>query len=189
MRILVVSERLSDNDDDGIKNIALAFLREGQRLGHEMTGFSEWAAIPELNIQLIKTNRWYSDARLRDQIRSINPDLIVYVPWTSATARSLVRLSNLQRYAGGASTIIVATQPMPYRWFERMMIPFVKPDLAIVMSPTTQALLRRQGIRTWFMPAGYYPERCQPQPEQREKLQAMAVATFAGQMAPPKGRK
>ena len=26
-------------------------------------------------------------------------------------------------------------------------------------------------------------------PEQREKLQAMAVATFAGQMAPPKGRK
>ena len=26
-------------------------------------------------------------------------------------------------------------------------------------------------------------------PEQREKLQAMAVAAFAGQMAPPKGRK
>jgi glycosyltransferase involved in cell wall biosynthesis len=170
MRILVVSERLSDNDDDGIKNIALAFLREGRRSGHEMSGFSEWTAIPELNIRLIKTNRWYSDARLKDQVRSINPDMIVYVPWTSATARSLVRLSNLKRFAGGASTIIVATQPMPYRWFERLIIPFAKPDLAVVMSPTTEQILTHQGIRTWFMPAGYYPERCYPQPDLREQL-------------------
>ena len=170
MRILVVSERLSPNDDDGIKNIALAFLREARELGHAVSGFSEWTAIPELSVELIQANRWYCGASLKRQLRRTNPELIIYVPWTSATGRSLLRLANLKRYSHGEQTIIVATQPMPYRWFERLLIPFIRPDRAIVMSEATEVLIRNRGVKTHFMPSGYYPARCHPQPERRDQL-------------------
>ena len=69
MRSLVVSERLSRGRDDGIKNIALAFLREMRRRGDEVLGLSEWEALDDLGVEKFQANRFYLSPGLAAQVR------------------------------------------------------------------------------------------------------------------------
>jgi glycosyltransferase involved in cell wall biosynthesis len=161
MRILIVSERLSKDFDDGIKNIALNLLLE-LREKNEVKGMSEWADIPEMNIKKVVTNRWYSSTSVRDYLRDFKPDLVIYVPWTSATIRSLIRLRMMKFWSGGAKTAIVATQPMPYPALQKAAISFIKPDIALAMSQDTLSILRGVGIKSRMLRAGVNPDKFFP---------------------------
>lgn len=162
---LVVSERLSPGMDDGIKNIALNLLAQFRGMGLA-AGLSEWADLPALDVLKVASNRWYTSAPLRRQMAIWRPRRIIYVPWTSATARSLFRLRMLKLWAGsrkaGARTAIVATQPMPYPAWQRPLLPLLRPDLAVALSAETEAMLRGAGFDTWRMGMGVEGSRFRP---------------------------
>lgn len=158
---LVVSERLSPGRDDGIKNIALNLLEQFRSRG-SAAGLSEWADLPELGVRQVESNRWYTSGPLRRQVAEWRPRRIVYVPWTSATLRSLFRLRMLKLWSGGARTAIVATQPMPYPAWQRLLLPALKPDLAIALSAETEAILHSAAFRTWRMGMGVDGSRFRP---------------------------
>jgi glycosyltransferase involved in cell wall biosynthesis len=167
---LVVSERLSPGMDDGIKNIALNLLMQYRRTGRA-GGLSEWADLPELDVRKVVSNRWYTSADLRRRLAGWRPQRIVYVPWTSATFRSLFRLRMLKLWSGGARTAIVATQPMPYTAWQRLLLPVLKPDLAVALSAETESILKGAGLRTWRMGMGVDGARFRPGlPGEREEL-------------------
>ena len=173
MRTLVVSERLSRGQDDGIKNIAMAFIRELREQGHEVLGLSEWEAQEQEGIRAFRSNRFYLDASLAKAVRGFRPDWIVYVPWTSATARSLFRLRVLRAYTDRASTFLVATQPMPLRGISRRLATRLRPDLIFVQCEETRKILRSVGIETAFLPSGHDAARFSPSSSQeRTSLKA-----------------
>lgn len=153
LHTLVVSERLSPGMDDGIKNIALNLMAQYRAFG-PVAGLSEWADVPELGVVKVQSNRWYTSAAMRKQLAAWNPRRIVYVPWTSATLRSLARLRALKQWAGGARTAIVASQPMPYAGWQRPFLPLVRPDLAVALSEETELVLQGAGMTTWRMTMG-----------------------------------
>ncbi len=162
MRILVVSERLSRGMDDGIKNIALAFLRELRAQGHEVLGLSEWESLEKEGVEHFRSNRFYLSSSLARQVREFAPESIVYVPWTSATARGLFRLWMLKRYAAGATTCLVATQPLPLGFLGKRVAAALHPDLIFVQCPETRRVLESAGCDTAFLPSGYDPGRFRP---------------------------
>ncbi|MEE9127532.1 MAG: hypothetical protein V3U11_10360, partial [Planctomycetota bacterium] len=84
MKSLVVSERLGHGRDDGIKNIALAFLREMRQRGDDVMGLSERESLDDLGVERFEANRFYLSASLAARVQRFAPDRIIYVPWTSA---------------------------------------------------------------------------------------------------------
>jgi glycosyltransferase involved in cell wall biosynthesis len=170
LHTLVVSERLSPGMDDGIKNIALNLMAQFRAQG-PVVGLSEWADVPELGVVKIESNRWYTSPAMRRQVAEWRPSRIVYVPWTSATLRSLARLRFLKLWSGGARTAIVASQPMPYAAWQRPLLPLVKPDLAVALSEETEQVLLDAGFPTWRMTMGVDATKFRAaQPGEREAL-------------------
>jgi glycosyltransferase involved in cell wall biosynthesis len=161
VNILIVSERLSRDFDDGIKNIALNLLLE-LRKEHRVRGMSEWEQLPDLDVDCITSNRWYLSSAVRDFVRRDPPELIIYVPWTSATFRSLFRLRALKAWSGGAKTVIVATQPMPLDGPDGALSRFLAPDLSVAMSEDTCEILRGKGFHCSLLPPGIDPQRFSP---------------------------
>lgn len=162
MKTLVVSERLGHGRDDGIKNIALAFLRELRRRGDEVMGLSEWESLDELGVEHFQANRFYLSTSLAARVQRFAPQRIIYVPWTSATCRGLFRLAALKMYAGGASTAIVATQPMSLGRLGRRLARWLRPDLAFIQCDKTRRILESIGCETAFFSSGHDPSRFSP---------------------------
>jgi len=166
LKILVVSERLSPRFDDGIKNIALNLLLQ-YRKNHDVRGMSERFDIPELNVVKVETNRWYTSRSVRRTVGDFAPERIIYVPWTSATLRSLFRLRMLKAWSCGARTAIVATLPMPYSTIERLAVRPLQPDLVMALAPETAELTAGLGLRTRAMRVGVDPAKFNPRTEEQ----------------------
>ncbi len=152
MKILLVSERLSGRSDEGIKNLAMALLRE-LSARHELLALSGRSAADDPRFTSVPMNPFFLNRELLTRARRFGPEAILYVPWTSGTARTFWR-ARVLRIAAAAPVACFLTQPYPAPRWERMLKRTLVPDLVLAMSDETLRESNAAGAHAEFVPAG-----------------------------------
>ena len=153
-RICVFSERLAPPFDEGIKNLALAVIRELSR-DHSLLALTTFGEdVPEHGIRNVRAGKSLISVELGRAIRRFGPDIICYIPTASHTLASFLRARVLGWYAGGARVHLVALQPRLLGRAGRSLIPWLCPQRVWVQSDRSAGLLRSVGCRVGILPGG-----------------------------------
>ena len=140
--------------DEGIKNYARQ-LMDGLSREHEVLALTALAHdVPEHEIENVAANRLLLSPRLMRRLRTFRPDLVLYVPTACATFFSFLRTRVLRALAGGAPTVLIALQSRQYGGLSRALMPRIQPDLLLVQSESTRALLEHMGCKVAALPPG-----------------------------------
>lgn len=161
-RICVFSERLAPPFDEGIKNVALAVIRELSR-DHSLLSLTTFGEdVPESGIRNLRAGKSLISTALRRAIRTFSPEIIVYIPTASHTLASFLRARVLGWYAPRARVHMIALQPRSLGRTGRLLIPRLCPHQAWVQSDRSAALLRSLGCRVGMFPGGVDGARFRP---------------------------
>ena len=108
--------------DEGIKNLALAVIRELSQ-DHEVLALTCLGQdMPEHGIRNVRAGRSLISAELARVVRGFDPDIVCYIPTASYTLASFLRAKVLSYYARRACVHMVALQPRPLGRLERFLI-------------------------------------------------------------------
>ena len=174
-RIAVICEVMHPPFDEGIRIFAAELARALSR-SHQLLLVSEKEG--ELDGRTIHgalTDRYFLSRSLADLLHGFGPDGVVYIPWTSLTARTIVRTWALRRYAPGARIGLVTLQPRPVDLLSRVLSMRKGPDIVMSTGPSAQDQARRLGMPTARIATGVDHSRFRPaSPEQRAELRRRA---------------
>lgn len=163
-RICVFSERLALPFDEGIKNFALAVIRE-LSLDHTLLALTTFGEdVPEYGIRNLRAGKTLISGDLARAIQTFGPDIICYIPTASHTLASFMRACVLNSYAQTARVHMVALQPRRLGWTARLLIRRLSPYRVWVLSARSAELLRSLGCPVGILPGGVDTERFQPVP-------------------------
>ena len=99
---------------------------------------------------------------LRETLRKINPDLIVYVPSASGTLFSFLRARGLQYISPNAHVAMVLTQMRHHTAPVRRLLSRLTPDSVFCQSASTAGYLASLGVDSRFLPSGVDLQAFQP---------------------------
>lgn len=173
-RICVVAEALVAPFDEGTRNTSAALVRELSRRTPSLLLVSpsgglcpvgQWRALP--------ANRLLLSPSLRRQIASFDPQVVLYIPQSSATFLSFLRARLLRSYSPSATVWMLAVQPRHIGWVGRMLLnKLAKPQLFVQSAGSVRAMRRVNGTAK-FLPNGVDLDRFLPaDPKQRQLLRA-----------------
>jgi glycosyltransferase involved in cell wall biosynthesis len=170
MRICLLSERLRRPYDEGIKNVAVNLAVELGRLAEVLTLTTGGESDPDLSLQNVPANRLLLSSALARQIRSFQPDGLVYIPTACATPASFLRARVLRKYLPPAQIVMITLQPRPYPPTARGLIRLLVspahgrscPDWALAQSRRTVDALSDLGCRTDLLPPTVDTTRFRP---------------------------
>jgi len=174
-RIAVLCEVMHPPFDEGIRIFAAELARALAR-SHSLLLLSERdGMLDTLPIHGALTDRYFLSRRLADLIDDFGPEGVVYIPWTSLTARTLVRIWALRKYAPGSRIGLISLQPRPVDLLSRMLSMRKGPDVVMSTGPSAGHQARRLGFHTARIGAGVDRARFRPaSAEQRAELRRRA---------------
>jgi glycosyltransferase involved in cell wall biosynthesis len=168
MTILLVCERLSGAGDEGIKNLAAALARELGRHGRLIALTRRSGGEARGGAIALPMNSYFLNPGLLRAARGARADVVLYVPWTSGTARTFWR-ARILRLAAGAPVTMFLTQPYAAPAWERWAMRRLRPARILAQSGRVVADMAALGIESRFMPSGVDLERFVPlAPAERE---------------------
>jgi glycosyltransferase involved in cell wall biosynthesis len=161
-RIAVLCEVLHPPLDEGVRilaaEIALALSR---RCAVTLMG-EIGAEVRGLPVQGVLTDRFFAGGRLAEALRTARPDAILYVPWTSLTARTFLRVALLRRRAPGVPIGVLALQPRPAGWLTRAAARWGTPDRCFAVGPEVESQIARLGAPSRRLEGGVDLDRFRP---------------------------
>ena len=147
-RIAVLCEVLHPPLDEGVRIVAAEIAAALSRR-HEVTLFGAAdAEVKGLQVRGVLTDRWFLGAALGREIRRARPEWMLYVPWTSLTPRTFVRILALRRRAPGVPIGVVALQPRPVGLLGRLASIAGTPDRLFISGP--EAARQAEALRIPF---------------------------------------
>jgi glycosyltransferase involved in cell wall biosynthesis len=170
-KILIFSEKLSLPIDEGIKKTAWTVLKE-LSLVAQVQGISRQGidgSDPPLRI--IQANKLLWDKNVREILRGFAPDSILYIPTSSGTLASFLRMWMLRHYVKSAKAVLLLLQPKPLSSGKARLLSFFKPDLVLSPSPQVLSFMSHLKISAEFLPLGADPDVFQPLGDEEKKLQ------------------
>ena len=172
LRVCVVSDVLAEPCDEGSRTLAKGLvdgLRECEDCDLTAIG-AHPTQPPSPGAFWAPANRLLLSPRLRRHIRDCRPDVVMYVPGSSATAGAFVRSLVLRQTAPRAAHILVAFQPRRLGLCGRFWARRAKPDLALCLGPQTARPLVDAGIPVEGLVPGVDLARFKP-PSDDERTQ------------------
>jgi glycosyltransferase involved in cell wall biosynthesis len=184
MRIGVISEKLSNPVDEGIKKFAFSVMKalssKHQVLGMSIGGLSEGG----LTVAPVRMNKLMLNWKLWRSIRRFSPDVIIYIPSSSGTISSFLRARVLKWHGRGIRVILISLQSRSFsdgisKWASRFRL---CPDEVITPSRQMAEVLAKMGCTASVLPAGVDTESFRPvSSEVKEALRQrydLPVSTF-----------
>jgi glycosyltransferase involved in cell wall biosynthesis len=163
-RIALVSEVMTPPWDEGIRIFGLQLLRQLSARGPVLPIAERPSTVDGMEIVGALTNRWFLSRALRAALAGFAPEAILYIPWTSLTARTMTRARLLKRY-GRAPVAVLALQPRGGDVALRLATRLFPPGRILSCGPGVDAQARALGIEPARIPAGVDLERFRPIPE------------------------
>lgn len=171
-RICLLSEDLSGNPDEGVKNTALSLAGALER-HHDVVVLATEGATPLPKIRLVSSSRTFLGTRLRAVLVTYRPEVLLYVPRSSTTFASFVRGRVLKGYCPDAKLVLVGLQARQLNRVEQRLVPFLRPNLVLVQSQVSKRYLERLGFLVEILPSGVDLQRFRPVgPARRAQLRA-----------------
>jgi glycosyltransferase involved in cell wall biosynthesis len=175
MKILFMCERLGERDDEGIRNLAQALLDHFAER-HDVLALTQGSNGSAANVLGISMSplarRTFLSADLLRQASRFDPDVTLYVPWTSGTLPTFVR-ARVLRHATRGPVAIYLTQPYDNPRWQRIFVRRLLPELVMALSDNVVRHLAQLGAEAELVPAGVDLERFRmPTPEERARERA-----------------
>jgi glycosyltransferase involved in cell wall biosynthesis len=174
-RIAILCEVMHAPFDEGIRNFA-AHLARALSASHETLLISQKdSELDGRRIHGALADRWFLSRRLAELLKGFDPDAVVYIPWTSLTSRTIVRLWTLRRRAPRAALAVAALQPRRVGLPMRMLARVGGPDIVMAVGPAAHEQAVRLGLRAVRIRAGVDLARFRPAAaDQRARLKSLA---------------
>lgn len=161
-RILIFSEKLSFPIDEGIKKTAWSILAELSKISQVLGLSREGTDSESPPLRIIRSNKLLLDKNVRKIVRSFSPDTILYIPTSSGTVASFLRMWVLRSYAKAATAVLLLLQPKPLSSWKSKLAYIFKPDKVISPSPYVLTHMKRLAIPAEFIPLGVDPDVFRP---------------------------
>lgn len=153
MKICIISDDFSPPYDEGFKKIAYHLSREFAKKYNALALGKRGQKTP-FPFELIRSNPLFISLRMRRRLRAFDPELIIYIPFSSCTRNSFFRCRILKSFCPNTKIAMVAVQSCSWQTWEHALIKICRPD--IVLTPLTDVLERLNsfGINSDFLPFG-----------------------------------
>ena len=162
-KICIISEDLTGNLDEGVKNATFSLIRALKKHSNEVIAISTPGSLPhpEIEILRINLNKLFLNKALFRLVKTFNPVIIYYIPCYSATLASLIRTKVLQIFTK-KKIAVIALQPKSYSPFVIHIIKFLRPGLLFVQSRKSLDFFKSLGFNVRFTPLGVDCDKFKP---------------------------
>ncbi|MDY6894128.1 MAG: glycosyltransferase family 4 protein [Thermotogota bacterium] len=139
MKVLIFADSFSLPIDEGRKKVTYYFIKAFSRNDDVLTFCNRGEEIPNY-VKKINTNRMLISLRLKKEISTFKPDLIIYIPPSSASIYSFIRAKILKKYAKNAKVVMIAHTPINYKKHHLLMIRMFRSffPLNTILTPSPQ---------------------------------------------------
>ena len=131
-KILLITEFINPPYDEGIKKTAFKIFTD-LKVNFDVKVICRHGFEDE-SIHVLKTNKLFLSLKVREIVFDFSPDLLIYFPFQSTTFASFLRYKILSSINYRSQTILFALQPKINKNWQRCLIKFLKPTLAITPS-------------------------------------------------------
>jgi len=154
MRILFFTEDLSEPFDEGIKksafNIAMALAEKNDVMA--ICKFGVPSGMLPFTVKRVDTNRLVLNMKFISLVRKFQPEAIFYLPSSSGTFASFLRMGIIKKYARRARTVMINLTPKQLNKFQKKFIKYIRPDIVLSPSPAELKIVKSIGIKNIFLP-------------------------------------
>src|SRR5262245_48736857 len=140
--------------DEGVRIYAASLARCFARSRDLLLISEKDSVVDGMKVHGALTNRYFLSPDLSRLISGFAPGEVVYVSWTSLTARAILRSAALRRYAGSAAIGLVALQPRPVDALSRLIARISGPDVVMTAGPGAESQAHAMGLRASRVGAG-----------------------------------
>ena len=166
-RVLLITEYLNPPYDEGIKKTVFnlfKYLDEKYNLCVICRyGFDK------KNVNVIETNRLFINRKIKHIISNFSPEILIYFPFTSMTFASYLRFFILKKYSKNAKSIIFGLQPKQLNNWQKKIVRFIKPSIALSPSPQLIESWNILGLKSKLLPLYTDLEKFVPLPISQSK--------------------
>lgn len=170
-KVLIFSENLKKPFDEGIKKTAWTILKELSKLANVkgICRYGDNSNNPPLKV--LNSNRLLLNANLWKEIKNFSPQIILYIPTSSGTFASYLRMKVMSIYGHDAKTVMIEMQPKRKTEVQKRILKYLKPDM--VLSPSLEVIedLKELNIPSEFIPLGVDSEKFKPLKNESEKFE------------------
>ena len=173
MKVFFYTEDLSEPFDEGIKKTAYNIILELNKQ-HKVISVAKWYSEQSYErsaIRQVSTNRLLLNLLLRMIIRDFAPDAIIYLPSSSGTFASFVRMKVLSRYYKNAKSVMINLQPKNFNFIQKNIIKLLKPNIVLTPSPQVLEQLPLIGIKVEFLPLYVDTKKFKPIQSEDKKIE------------------
>ena len=169
MKVAIISEELNYPIDEGFKKVTYEIVSALKDKCEVIFIGKYQIDISGCLCKVIQLNKLFLNRSLFQVLNRFNTDVILYIPYSSITIASLIRAWILKVFSR-KKVVVLALQPRHYPDFSKYFIPFLRPDLLLVLSGKSQKYYQSLGFKVQKIPLGVDIDRFKPVSE-KEKMQ------------------
>jgi glycosyltransferase involved in cell wall biosynthesis len=156
-RKVIIAEDLCEPIDEGIIKYSFHFAFFFNNSNNLIFSKCRNNKIP--NILLTPRNKFLFNIHFYKKIKSSNPNSIIYIPFSSATLMSFIRLKLISIFSGIKDCKMISLQERKHGIFTKSLIKLIKPSEVIVLSIKEKDYFKNLGIKTKLTPIGVDTEK------------------------------
>lgn len=165
-KIAIVAEHFSPPYDEGFKKATGGIISGLISIGKEVVVFSSGDQEEGFSLP---NNRLLIGSRFRSNLRSYNPDLVIYIPGSAATPMSFLR-TKLLKWQSAKPVVMISLQRRCYHRVFKKPLRRLLPDLVIVLSEWSRRAIEDVGGRAIRIRLGVDAEKFRPATQQQKSL-------------------
>jgi glycosyltransferase involved in cell wall biosynthesis len=152
--IIILAEDISEPVDEGIKKYSFSLAKKFIDQDKQNLVFSFFPNKELPHIEYLPRNKFFISFSFFKRINSIKPKFLIYIPFSSTTLMSFIRMKVVSLWCGSAKTIIVSLQKRKHNYLSKLLIAFIKPYAIIVLSRTEVGYYEKLGLKCILSPVG-----------------------------------
>jgi len=157
--VIILAEDISEPLDEGIKIFTFHFAKYFSTKDKTNIIFSHVQNRVLPDFKQLPINKFFFSPSFFKCIGSYNSQLLIYIPFSSATSMSFIRLAVVRLFTGFKKTIIVSLQKRRHNYLTRLLIRAIQPTAVIVLSKAEQDYYQKLGMKCLLMPIGVDTEK------------------------------
>lgn len=132
-KVVIIADRLNPPYDEGIKNIAVSFIRELSRLAPTTLVTDKGLSIVDDTVQ-VNLGRTFLESCLAQKLRDLAPSVIFYIPSTSITVSSILRAAVIRLFSLRSRILVLGLQARPVSRLLKILTRLIGPYGIVVLS-------------------------------------------------------
>lgn len=158
-KILVITENIAEPIDEGIKKFSYYMARYIAGLSSENLIYSLYPNRDFPEMKCLPKNKLFFSILFFKKIRLFQPNILIYIPSSSSTLMSFIRLGIVSSFVRNSQIIMVSVQERKHNGVSRKLIKYLKPDRLIVLSRKEADYYKNFGINCSVSPIGVETEK------------------------------